>query len=582
MLRYALLVLWAWAQAARASSKEAAVKLPLVYVSVPIRNKAHSLPYFLGALERLEYPKDRIALDMVLDHCIDESQAIVEKWLARVQDQYLQLKYKATTQPPAYANAANDLDWADDRMNHLISLKMAAMRSAETMGADYVFFLDADAILMDQNIVKYLVSLKLPIVAPMLNTTDSYSNFWAGMDKDGYYQRTDQYSAIRNRTWEGVFQVPLVHSAVLVDLRAKNADNLTFDCTTIPSAPRDDIIVFALSARASNVPMYVVNTGFFGYLPIPRDGAAGDTLQEEVHHFREVVTSRDAMQCPDLIPEPFSYDAVSTTKVGFDEIYVINLPRQPVRAEKIKRAMQIHNVGHRLFPASDGRLLNATYLNALGVRMLEGYRDPYYDRPLKMGEIGCFLSHYFIWEDMIRHNYSRALILEDDAYFMPTFSQDTVVALSEADRLVPDWELVFLGRKSLNWSAEEDVEGASHLVWPAYSYWGVAYGLTLSGARKLLAPKPLEKMVALDEYIPIMYNKNDNTQWLDAFHPRDLVALAVTPRLVYPQFYTGDPGYYSDTEYSVIIDPTELAPPAPTTESIEAVIQGREVGDDEL
>ena len=65
-------------------------------------------------------------------------------------------------------------------------------------------------------------------------------------------------------------------------------------------------------------------------------------------------------------------------------------------------------------------------------------------------------------------------------------------------------------------------------------------------------------MVALDEYIPIMYNKNDNMQWLHAFHPRDLVALAASPRLVYPQFYAGEPGYYSDTEYSVVIDTQDL------------------------
>lgn len=570
-------------QAAHASPDGTAAAQPLVYVSVPIRNKAHSLPYFLGALERLDFPKDRIALDVVLDHCIDGSQAIAEHWLARVQDLYHQIKYTATPYPTTYPNAANDLDWTGERMNHVASLKMAALRSAETMGADYVFFLDADAILMNPETLKYLISLELAVVAPMLNTTASYSNFWAGMDANGQNQHIDRYSVIRDRVEEGVFQVPMLHSAVLVDLRTPTASHLTFHHHDMPDAPRNDIVLFALSARASNVPMYVANTAFFGYLPIPRDSTAGDTLQDEVYHFREVVTSRSAMQRPELIPEPFSYDAVNKTKVGFDEIYVINLLRQPARAEKIKRAMDIHNVAHRLFPAADGRLLNATYLNALGVRMLEGYRDPYYDRPLKMGEIGCFLSHYFIWEDMVKNNYSRVLILEDDAYFMPTFNQDTVVALSEADRFVPDWELMFLGRKSLNWSAEAGVEGALHLVWPAYSYWGVAYGLTMSGAKKLLAPKPLEKMVALDEYIPIMYNKNDNTQWLDAFQPRDLVALAATPRLVYPQFYTGDPGYYSDTEYSVVIDPTELEPLAPTsspTGIIEAAVNGERGGAD--
>jgi collagen beta-1,O-galactosyltransferase len=36
--------------------------LPTVVIAVFVRNKAHTLPFFLTALEELEYPKDRIAL----------------------------------------------------------------------------------------------------------------------------------------------------------------------------------------------------------------------------------------------------------------------------------------------------------------------------------------------------------------------------------------------------------------------------------------------------------------------------------------------------------------------------------------
>ena len=35
---------------------------PTVLIAVPVRNKAHSLPYFLQSLENLDYPKKRIAL----------------------------------------------------------------------------------------------------------------------------------------------------------------------------------------------------------------------------------------------------------------------------------------------------------------------------------------------------------------------------------------------------------------------------------------------------------------------------------------------------------------------------------------
>lgn len=36
--------------------------LPTVAIAVFVRNKEHTLPYFFGYLERLDYPRDRISL----------------------------------------------------------------------------------------------------------------------------------------------------------------------------------------------------------------------------------------------------------------------------------------------------------------------------------------------------------------------------------------------------------------------------------------------------------------------------------------------------------------------------------------
>jgi hypothetical protein len=36
--------------------------LPRVLIATLVRNKAHTLPYFLTLLENLDYPKDRIAI----------------------------------------------------------------------------------------------------------------------------------------------------------------------------------------------------------------------------------------------------------------------------------------------------------------------------------------------------------------------------------------------------------------------------------------------------------------------------------------------------------------------------------------
>lgn len=54
----------------------------------------------------------------------------------------------------------------------------------------------------------------------------------------------------------------------------------------------------------------------------------------------------------------------------------------------------------------------------------------------------------------------------------------------------------------------EMVPGASVLAWADYTYWTLGYAISLSGARKLVSAKPLEKMIAVDEFLPIMFNRH--------------------------------------------------------------------------
>lgn len=46
------------------------------------------------------------------------------------------------------------------------------------------------------------------------------------------------------------------------------------------------------------------------------------------------------------------------------------------------------------------RAMNSSEVEALGIKMLPGYKDPYHGRPLTKGELGCFLSHYRIWKEV--------------------------------------------------------------------------------------------------------------------------------------------------------------------------------------
>jgi len=185
----------------------------------------------------------------------------------------------------------------------------------------------------------------------------------------------------------------------------------------------------------------------------------------------------------------------------------------------------------------------------MGITYLPQYKDPWSGRNMTYGEIGCFLSHYNVWKDVAENGYEKVAVFEDDIRFEPFFRAQVKALLGHLQDLGLAWDLLYLGRKRLS-EKEDWVEGSDRLVRPAYSYWTLGYLLSSSGAAKLLRARPLERLLPVDEFLPIMFDRHSEASWLNQFEVRDLVAFSVSPLLLYPTHYTGESGYISDTEYS--------------------------------
>lgn len=108
--------------------------------------------------------------------------------------------------------------------------------------------------------------------------------------------------------------------------------------------------------------------------------------------------------------------------------------------------------------------------------------------------------------------------------------------------------------------SEPWVANTENLVHAGYSYWTLGYVISLKGAQKLIDAKPLDNLLPVDEFLPIMFNRHPNKTWSNVFPKRDLLAFSASPLLLYPTHYTGDYGYVSDTEDSVTIDTENLKP----------------------
>lgn len=368
------------------------------------------------------------------------------------------------------------------------------------------------------------------------------------MSRDYYYKRTPDYKKIRNYEVYGEFDVPMVHTAVLINLKLVNSNQLTFNKTKLNSlrvkqytGPTDDIIIFAMSANLSDTKMTISNSYSYGYVLVPIDDSDGKDkdFQQVMNTKLFIINYMDEIILQPSMAQFISYP--EKTKLSFDEIYMINLERRTERREKMEKSFMELGLDYTYVAAIDGKTLTDEVLIQKGIKLMPEYVDPYHKRPMTAGEIGCFLSHYSIWQKIVENNQEYVLVLEDDLRFEPYFNLRAESLLKEAQE-IGGWDLIYFGRKRLQ-DDEEYLEESQNFVKVRYSYWTLGYVLTLAGAKKLLAVKPLENIIPVDEFLPIMYSSHPNESLIEHFKDGEkLVAWSVAPLLFFPTKYTGEEG----------------------------------------
>ncbi|XP_010890842.1 procollagen galactosyltransferase 1 [Esox lucius] len=535
-------------------SPESPLLAPRVLIALICRNSEHSLPYFLGNIERLNYPKDRVAVWVATDHNVDNTTSLLRDWLVKVQKLYHYVEWRPQEEPTEYEDADSPKQWSNYRYAHVMKLRQAALESAREMWADYFMVVDCDNLLTNPDVLWKLIKEDKTIVAPMLESRAAYSNFWCGMTSQGYYKRTPAYIPIRKQVRRGCFAVPMVHSTFLIDLRKESSRQLAFH----PPHPDyswafDDIIVFAFSARMADVQMFLCNKETYGYFPVPlrAHNSLTDEADSFLHSLLEVNVRNPPVRPSAYLPVPRRVP----DKLGFDEVFMINLKKRSDRRVRMLTTLYELEIASKVIQAVDGKAMNISEINELGIHMLPGYSDPYHGRPLTKGELGCFLSHYNIWKEIAERGLKTSLVIEDDLRFEVFFKRRLMNLMSEVESQRLDWDLIYIGRKRMQVDhPEKAVPNIHNLVEADYSYWTLGYMISLQGAQKLLRAEPLKKMLPVDEFLPVMFNKHPVSEYMEHFEKRDLKAFSAEPLLVFPTHYTGDPGYISDTETSVVWD----------------------------
>ncbi|KAL3175136.1 hypothetical protein MRX96_040529 [Rhipicephalus microplus] len=288
------------------------------------------------------------------DHNVDQTAEIVDTWAEAVLSEYHNVNLTSDDGEAFFPDEEGSQKWTAQRYWHVIRLREEAIQVARTLWADFIFFLDGDAMLSNPKTIQDLVEENRTIIAPMLDSRSAYSNFWCGMNEKGYYERTDDYMPILEREKVGVFPVVMVHSATLINLNHAHSRKLTYDPQKLEgyTGPNDDVITFAHSAKFAAVEMFISNKDQYGHILAPTESPANEA--EELLNLKLDVTvdGEPLLISPAL--QPFVVPPRKDT-LGFDQVYLINLERRPERRKRMEYCFEELGIAFKFIAAVDGK-----------------------------------------------------------------------------------------------------------------------------------------------------------------------------------------------------------------------------------
>lgn len=142
------------------------------------------------------------------------------------------------------------------------------------------------------------------------------------------------------------------------------------------------------------------------------------------------------------------------------KIFIINLSDRPKKKQYMIDQMTKYGLNYNIFNAINGKQLN---INSIAESNIIDHTKSmkYMNRPMRRGEIGCALSHIFIWNNMLQdENVKYYLIFEDDAILVENFKKKLELILKEIEN--KEWDILFLNDNCYNhFNAECDGEDFS-------------------------------------------------------------------------------------------------------------------------
>ncbi|GMT07073.1 hypothetical protein PENTCL1PPCAC_29247, partial [Pristionchus entomophagus] len=357
-------------------------------ISILLGSHSHVLPYLLGWIENVKYPKMRLHLDIYLT--VEAKKNATREEIQLWKDSLTPSLFKSIT-----INEIGELEgnWATNALN-----------KARQHQSSFLLFWNGEDLPSNSRLLMKIFNTSRTAISSLLVSPSSHRGRW-NIDLP-----TDQLNIQSNSVLR---EIDRVSFPFVFNLDKMESASHTFDGGNNRDYDGSESLfkLFEMSAKAMEIPLFVDRFHDMGW-----HFDQSFPLEERKMSVRKMSSYQNSKSSSIVLPQSRSVRAtlIPKKKFGFVKISIINLLRRPERRNKLERICDVIGIDCEFVEATDGRSLPSSY----SVAQLDSFLDPHGNRKMTNGEVGCFLSHYRIWESIVSSGLSRVLILEDDARFM--------------------------------------------------------------------------------------------------------------------------------------------------------------------
>ncbi|VDM39746.1 unnamed protein product [Toxocara canis] len=235
---------------------------PTLTLAIMLAKPIPFVEEFLAKVKKLQYPASKIDLYVYNNQKYNERE--VKEFLMKARSKY------------------NSVEWdGDDVEIGEREARRTAIDAAIKANNDFVFLLDADVHFVDASVLRAIIessmAMNLGVVTPMVGKPNKFfSNFWGDISPNGYYRRSEDYTEMLTYKRVGVWNVPYISSALLINKYKLRELRQAFAYNTDVDADMS----FCQFARDKGHFLYVDNQRYYGFLA---DSETFDNSGERLH-----------------------------------------------------------------------------------------------------------------------------------------------------------------------------------------------------------------------------------------------------------------------------------------------------------